>query len=220
MSTAWDTYAETRPQRPVTNRTGQFTWWNWTQYPDHGPGTELLGQPQNVLDLGCGDGRNIAHLVSNGATGIGVDIAGLQVERARKRWSPAYYNELTFAHADAVDYLLRSEERFDAITSVFGAVWFTDPTVLLPLIVDHLTPGGVFAFSHEPPIQGCYGCQGSYIRPKGTGPPRVVRRWAYDGPMWFNILIRAGFVHITTDIIDAPDSDGVGTLLVRAERPA
>ena len=59
---AWDTYARQRPERKPTNARGETTWFNWTRYPDHGPGAELLDLPPGgrVLDLGCGKGGNAA----------------------------------------------------------------------------------------------------------------------------------------------------------------
>ncbi|MEU2558399.1 methyltransferase domain-containing protein [Streptomyces longispororuber] len=51
-------------------------------------------------------------------------------------------------HADAVEYLSCTPTVFDAVYSVWGAVWFTDPDRLLPLIARRLAPGGVLAFAH------------------------------------------------------------------------
>ncbi len=41
-SAAWDEYAQTKPQRRTTNARGESTWFNWTQYADHGPGPTYL----------------------------------------------------------------------------------------------------------------------------------------------------------------------------------
>jgi hypothetical protein len=41
-SAAWDTYSQSKPQRRQTNAKGETTWFNWTQYADHGPGAEVL----------------------------------------------------------------------------------------------------------------------------------------------------------------------------------
>ncbi len=70
------------------------------------------------------------------------------------------------APGDALAYLGETYTVFDAIYSVFGAGWFSDPGLLLPIVHANLKPGGVFAFSQRPPVEGCYGCQASYI-PRG-----------------------------------------------------
>ncbi|MFH9118607.1 hypothetical protein [Streptomyces globisporus] len=50
---AWDTYSKQKPERRPVNAAGETTWFNWSQYPDHGPGTEVLNLTPgaNVLDL-------------------------------------------------------------------------------------------------------------------------------------------------------------------------
>jgi hypothetical protein len=47
----WDAYAGsafTEDAEPV---------FRWTQYAGHGPGPEILGGPESVLEIGCGTGR-------------------------------------------------------------------------------------------------------------------------------------------------------------------
>lgn len=63
----WTTFAGSRPGPRLSNAAGETTWFNWTQYPDHGPGPELLGEPRTVIDLGCGSGRDTTHLAVRGA---------------------------------------------------------------------------------------------------------------------------------------------------------
>ena len=72
---AWDTYARTKGARREVNAAGESTWFNWTQFPDHGPGAEVLSlRPgATVLELGCGKGGNLAHLATLGARAVGVD---------------------------------------------------------------------------------------------------------------------------------------------------
>ncbi|MET9520465.1 class I SAM-dependent methyltransferase [Streptomyces sp. NPDC002994] len=91
MSTpSWDDYALHVRPRPATNAVGATTWFNWTQYLDHGPGTEVLGigPGADVLDLGCGKGGNLAHIATLGARAVGVDVSAVQLADA-SRWGEA-----------------------------------------------------------------------------------------------------------------------------------
>ncbi|MER6237781.1 hypothetical protein ABT185_17205, partial [Streptomyces clavifer] len=49
-------------------------------------------------------------------------------------------------------------------------------------------PGGVLAFSQRPPIEGCYGCQASYINRSEEEDPLVVKRWDYEPDRWVELL--------------------------------
>ncbi|MDX3360576.1 MULTISPECIES: class I SAM-dependent methyltransferase [Streptomyces] len=218
MSTlAWDTYARQRPERRAVNAAGAETWFNWTQYPDHGPTADVLGvRPgHRVLDLGCGKGGNLAHLATLGARAVGVDLAPAQLAGARQRWG---HLGLSLHRRDAVDFLAEEGgEDFDSVYSVFGAVWFTDPDRLLPAVRARLRPGGVLAFSQRPPVEGCYGCQASYINRSEEEDPLVVRRWDYELEEWGRILTRHEFRDVRARVIPAPPGPRtIGTLLVRA----
>ncbi|KOG77975.1 MULTISPECIES: class I SAM-dependent methyltransferase [Streptomyces] len=218
-SAAWDTYSRGKPQRRRTNAKGETTWFNWSQYPDHGPGAEVLAlRPgDSVLDLGCGSGGNTAHLATLGMTSVGVDLSAKQLDKARERWSGVGGMELH--QSDALAYLGSSSRAFDAMYSVFGAAWFTDPALLLPAVHAHLKPSGVFTFSQRPPVEGCYGCQASYI-PRGPDEdPAVVKRWDYEPGAWELILKEHGYVDVSASVIPPPSgSRRTGTLLVRAVR--
>ncbi|MGW7521330.1 class I SAM-dependent methyltransferase [Streptomyces sp. NPDC054796] len=217
-SAAWDTYSRTKPQRRRTNARGESTWFNWTQYTDHGPGTEVLAlEPgDRVLDLGCGSGGNAAHLAALGMKAVGIDLSGKQLDKARERWPDADGMELR--QGDAQACLAETSTVFDAVYSVFGAIWFTDPDLLLPLVRARLKPGGMFAFSQRPPVEGCYGCQASYIPRGAEEDPAVVKRWDYAPGAWTRMLKKHGFDDVTATVLPAPVQSPrrVGTLLVRA----
>ncbi|MFI6646327.1 class I SAM-dependent methyltransferase [Streptomyces sp. NPDC050529] len=213
---AWDTYSKQKPERRPTNAAGETTWFNWTQYPDHGPGAELLGvgPGASALDLGCGKGGNLAHIATLGARAVGVDVSLAQVKAAESRWR---HTGITLHRTEAIRFLKESGERFDAVFSVFGAAWFTDPTALLPAIRQRLRPGGVLAISQRPPIEGCYGCQASYINRSEDEDPLVVKRWDHEPDRWVEILAEHGFTAATARILPAPPGHRkIGTLLVRA----
>ncbi|WP_329437842.1 class I SAM-dependent methyltransferase [Streptomyces canus] len=214
---AWDTYARQRPERRPTNARGERTWFNWTQYEDHGPGAELLGVQTGarVLDLGCGKGGNAAHLAALGMRAVGVDVSATQLHAARGRWGKMPGLELH--QAEAVRFLQETGEVFDAVYSVYGALWFTDPAQLLPVVRERLRPGGRLVFSQQPPVEGCYGCQASYIPRGDDEDPLVVKRWDYEPDVWERMLVTYGFTDARARVWEAPPGPRtVGTLTVEA----
>ncbi|MFF4286272.1 class I SAM-dependent methyltransferase [Streptomyces sp. NPDC001633] len=218
-SSAWDFYSQSKPQRRKTNALGESTWFNWTQYPDHGPGAELLSLPTGgrALDLGCGSGGNLAHLATLGMRAVGVDLSPAQLAKARERWPDTEGRELH--QGEALDYLA-SAESFDAIYSVFGAAYFTDPALMLPAVLERLKPAGVFVMSQYPAVEGCYGCQAAYISRGPEDDPAVVKRWDYGTETWEALLKEFGFCEGTAAVLPAP-AEGkrrIGTLLVRGVR--
>jgi SAM-dependent methyltransferase len=156
---------------------------------------------RRVLELGSGSGSNLAHLATLGAICTGVDLAPSRAQIATQQWS--HLPGLDFVTADAVDFLTETTDYFDIILSIFGAVWFTDPAVLLPLIRKRMRPGGALAFSHLPAAD------------QGVRAGGAVRKWHYRAEQWVDLLAAAGFA-ATADVIPPPDDQQVGTLLVRA----
>lgn len=198
---------------PVNAR-GETTWFNWTQYEDHGPGAELLGLEAGgrVLDLGCGKGGNAAHLASLGMRTTGIDISPAQLRAARERWpgTPG----LDLRQREATAFLRDTADVYDAVYSVYGVVWFTDPAVLLPIIRERLRPGGVLAFSQRPAVDGC---QASYIPRGADEDPLAVKRWDYEPTAWEQLLKEHGYTDVHAQVLDAPPGPRtVGTLIAQA----
>jgi SAM-dependent methyltransferase len=207
----WDAYASST-RSDVTGAEPVFT---WTQYQGHGPGTEILGNPASVLEIGCGTGRALAHLAQRGVKAKGLDLSPVMVGNASKRWGPL---GVEFVCAEALEFLAEDRATYDAVYSVFGAAWFTDPSRLFPLVAARLNPGGVFAFSHPPAIPGAYGPQGMY---KGgfAGPAMFTYRYSYKPQVWARFLTRAGFRDAEVRVLDAPTPGHIGTLLATAIKP-
>ncbi|MFG3512082.1 class I SAM-dependent methyltransferase [Streptomyces bobili] len=209
----WDTYMPHRGEgaqpAPVVDR------FEWTQYPGHGPGAELLGEPRRALDLGPAEGKEAVYLARQGVEVTGVDLSLVQVERARTWWDGV--RGLTFVHGDICEYLASDAELFDAIYSVWGAVWFTDPEQVFPLVAKRLAPGGTFAFSHAEPIPGAHGPQpmrGKWLEQRER--ELTVLRWQYTPEVWADLLKRHDFTDIQASVLEAPEVGRLGTLLVRA----
>ncbi|MFD0772678.1 class I SAM-dependent methyltransferase [Streptomonospora algeriensis] len=209
----WDRYASgvaaEPPEDALKNAFG------WCQYEGHGPGDELLGDPLTALELGSGRGNAVAALASKGVEATGVDVSPLQFDQARQRWG--HLPGAAFTRGDGCAYLAEADRRWDAIYSIWGALWFTDPDRLLPLVRERLAPGGRLVFSHAPPVPGSYGVQGMYGG--GFRGRRVwVYRWAYEPETWEKILIRHGFADVRAWAEPAPEPDHIGTLIVQASR--
>ncbi|GAA2714805.1 MULTISPECIES: methyltransferase domain-containing protein [Streptomyces] len=209
----WDLYKPYRGEgEQPAPEPGRF---EWTQFPGHGPGPELLGRPRTVLELGSGEGVDAVHLARRGAQVTGVDFSAFQIERARRWWT----NEpnVTFTQADVCDFLVTEATEYDAIYSMWGAVWFTDPEELLPLVAKRLAPGGVFVFSHAEPGPDAHGPQqmrGKWL--EGRQRELTVLRWQYTPGRWGDLLKGSGFTEVDARIVAPPGDEPLGTLLVRA----
>ncbi|WP_353942734.1 class I SAM-dependent methyltransferase [Streptomyces sp. HUAS MG91] len=185
----------------------------WTQYAGHGPGPELLGAPASVLEVGCGTGRALAHLALSGVEARGIDLSPVMVRKSTEKWA---HTGAEFVCGEVLGVLRDDTRTYDAVFSIFGAAWFTDPSRLFPLVREHLTPGGRFVFSQPPAIPGAYGPQGMY---KGgfAGKAQFTYRYSYKPAVWERHLLRAGFTTATARVVDAPTPGHIGTLIVSAE---
>lgn len=207
----WDHYAEARAVPPrETALTNAF---GWTQYNDHGPGIELLRSPRCALELGSGAGAAVAVLALQGIEATGVDVSATQVETAQRHWgdvSGAHY-----VQAGVTEFLDSTDQRWDAIYSIWGALWFTNPDAWLPLVRKRLSPGGTLVFSQAPAVPGSYGVQGMYGN-GFTGRQVWIYRWAYEPDMWVDLLHEHDFTDVRARVEPAPEPSHVGTLIVEA----
>ncbi|WP_256641650.1 class I SAM-dependent methyltransferase [Streptomyces murinus] len=198
----------------------------WTTRPGQGPGAEILGpdpRGKRLLELGCGPGHNAAHLATrHGAHVTGVDLVGFQVRRARSHYGRL--NNLAFVAGHALHYLQASDEQFDAIYSVFGAVGLVAPELLLPAIAQRLKPGRTLAFSVPHPQRGG-------LRPTTDDRPRrdyvtlpdrsqlPIARWEFAARRWEQHLSQAGFwLTSARDFHDPGAGQWPTTLLIRARK--
>ncbi|MGW0708579.1 class I SAM-dependent methyltransferase [Streptomyces sp. NPDC002643] len=213
----WDKYKPHKGEGPQPAPSAER--FDWTQYPGYGPGAEVLGTPRRALELGPAEGKEAAHLARQGVEVTGVDFSPVQVERARSWWKGT--PGLAFVHGEVCTYLSSTSTKYDAIYSVWGAVWFTDPEDLFPRVFQRLSPRGVFAFSQAEPVAGSYGPQpmrGKWL--EGRERELTVLRWQYAPEMWADLLKRHGFTDVDARILTAPEPGNLGTLMVRAQAPA
>ncbi|MER5353609.1 class I SAM-dependent methyltransferase [Kitasatospora sp. NPDC002551] len=105
-----------------------------------------------VVDLGCGDGRNLAALAAAGFNALGVDIAPTGLAHARRIIERRSF----LLRADATTLPL-IDSSVDAVTcfDVFGQI--QDPTDLVAEARRIVTPGGLFVTNAFTTTDGTYG---------------------------------------------------------------
>jgi SAM-dependent methyltransferase len=194
----------------------------WTQRPGTGPGAEILGGDLNarrIVELGCGAGRNSAHLAAAGAVVTGVDRSAGQIRRARAHYA---HTGATFVHDSATAYLIRTTQRLDVIVSVFGAIGTSDPSPVLALCSLRLARRGVLAFAVPHPrrtgsLPASPRTRTAVTLPDGT--TGVLQQWDIDTGAWARALNLAGLlVTGVRDLFAPADAPWPTTLLVTARR--
>ena len=81
----------------------------------------------DVLDLGCGDGTTALPAAQRGANVLGVDIAENLVAAGNARAAAAGLHNLRFEDGDASDLRNLTDESFDLVVSIFGAMFAPRP---------------------------------------------------------------------------------------------
>ncbi len=106
------------------------------------PGTE-------VLDVACGTGNTAIPLARRGARVTGVDIAPNLLEQARAR-ATAEGLEIAFHEGDA-EQLPYPDASFDAVVTMFGAMFAPRHEMVAAEFARVLKPGGLLAMANWTP---------------------------------------------------------------------
>jgi len=127
--------------------------WDAREYEKHSQGQQKwareliekisLKGTENVLDIGCGDGKvtaEISKLVSKGSI-IGIDNSATMIKLASDRHSVAMYPNLSFQEMDAGN--LHFNDRFDLIFSNAVLHWVKDQKPVLKGMFKSLKQGGM-----------------------------------------------------------------------------
>jgi ubiquinone/menaquinone biosynthesis C-methylase UbiE len=95
-----------------------------------------------MLDLGCGDGTTALPAARRGAEVLGVDIAANLVAAGNARARAEGLTNCTFREGDASDLNELSDDSFDLVVTIFGAMFAPRPFDVAKEIVRVTRPGG------------------------------------------------------------------------------
>lgn len=125
-----------------------------------------------LLDVACGSGQLALMAAKDGIDVTGVDIAANLVERARAR-AQAEGLKARFEEADA-EALPFDDASFDVVTSLIGAMFAPQPSLVAKELLRVCVPGGTIAMSNWTP-QGFIGqmfkAVSKFIAPSGMPAP-------------------------------------------------
>ena len=126
--------------------------WDAREYEKHSQGQQKwarelikkisLKGTENILDIGCGDGKvtaDISKIVSEGSI-IGVDNAAGMIKLATDRHSAAIYPNLSFQEMDVGN--LQFNDRFEIIFSNAVLHWVKDHKAVIKGMFKSLKQGG------------------------------------------------------------------------------
>jgi trans-aconitate methyltransferase len=97
---------------------------------------------ENILDIGCGDGKvtaEIAGIVRKGSV-MGVDNSDVMIALAMEQFPPEKHNNLSFTLMDASS--LEFDSKFDVVFSNAALHWVKDHRPVVEGIYRSLKPGG------------------------------------------------------------------------------
>src|SRR5438445_4051493 len=95
-----------------------------------------------VLDLGCGDGTTAVPAAKLGADVLGVDIAQNLVEAGNRRAKEMGLTKCRFQEGDASNLHELTDQSFDLVVSIFGAMFAPKPHDVAKEMVRVTRPGG------------------------------------------------------------------------------
>src|SRR5947209_20032060 len=95
-----------------------------------------------VLDLGCGDGTTALPAARLGADVLGVDIATNLVAAGNRRAQAEGLSNCRFQEGDASNLKELSDDSFDLVVSIFGAMLAPKPFDVAKEMVRVTRPGG------------------------------------------------------------------------------
>lgn len=151
-----------------------------------------------VLDVACGTGNLAIPLARRGAVVTGVDIAPNLLLQARERAAHQGL-AITFDEGDA-EQLPYADASFDAVVSMFGAMFAPRPEVVASELARVLKPGGLLAMANWNP-ESFTGAMFRVTSRHLPPPPRVVPPVLWGDDATVRQRLAGKFTGIETEIV-------------------
>ena len=151
-----------------------------------------------VLDVACGTGNTTLPLARSGADVTGVDIAANLLEQARAR-AAAEALDIAFEEGDA-EQLPYPDASFDAVVTMFGAMFAPRHELVAAEFARVLKPGGLLAMANWTP--GGFTGQMFHVTARHTGAPMGIAPPVHWGhAMVVRDRLAASFEHVELETI-------------------
>lgn len=124
-----------------------------------------------VLDLGCGDGTTAIPAAQLGAQVMGIDIASNLVAAGNQRAKAMGLANITFREGDATNLNGVPDRTFDAVVSIFGAMFAPKPHDVAKEMVRVTRPGGRIVMGNWIPNDPTFVAQVLKISASYSPPP-------------------------------------------------
>jgi SAM-dependent methyltransferase len=149
-----------------------------------------------VLDVACGNGNLAIPAARAGASVIGVDIATNLLEQARAR-AESEGLRIQFDEGDAED-LPYGDASFDAVVSMFGAMFAPQPELVAAELLRVCRPDGLIAMANWTPegfIGQMFKTTGKHVPPPPTMPSPL--KWGDEGTVRERLGDGVADLHLT-----------------------
>lgn len=151
-----------------------------------------------VLDVACGTGNTAIPLARRGARVTGVDIAPNLLAQARER-AAAEGVEIWFDEGDAEE-LPYPDAAFDAVVTMFGAMFAPHPELVVAECARVLRPGGLLAMANWTP--GGFAGQIQRVTARHAGSPLGIAPPVHWGhPKIARDRLAGSFENVELDIV-------------------
>jgi len=151
-----------------------------------------------VLDVACGTGNSAIPMARRGAVVTGVDIATNLLEQARER-ATAENVSITFDEGDA-EQLPYADSSFDAVVTMFGAMFAPRPELVASELARVLRPGGLLAMANWNPASfsgQMFRVSSRHVQP----PPGIAPPVLWGDETVVRERLGRGFAEIRTEIV-------------------